>query len=125
PASRAGHASVLLLGDTGPGDAAEGTLRQQGYDYPYRATVDLVRGADLAITNLEMPLTERGSPPTLYKDYIYRARPEAAAALAWAGIDVVSLANNHVIDYGDVGLDDSLTYLHQAGLATLGAGMSE
>jgi poly-gamma-glutamate synthesis protein (capsule biosynthesis protein) len=123
--NRPGHASVLLLGDTGPGDAAEDTLRDKGYEYPYRATVDLVRGADLAITNLEMPITDRGTPPTLYKDYIYRARPEAAPALAWAGIDVVSLANNHVIDYGDVGLSDSIAAVKAAGMVSLGAGADE
>jgi poly-gamma-glutamate capsule biosynthesis protein CapA/YwtB (metallophosphatase superfamily) len=123
--SRPGHASVLVLGDTGPGDAAEETLVRSGYDYPYRATVDLVRGADLAIANLEMPITDRGSPPTLYKDYIYRARPEAAPALAWAGLDIVSLANNHVIDYGDVGLADSIDAVRRAGMISLGAGNDE
>jgi poly-gamma-glutamate synthesis protein (capsule biosynthesis protein) len=123
--NRPGHVSVLLLGDTGPGDAAEPTLQAQGYDFPYRATIDLVRGADLAVLNLEMPITDRGSPPTLYKDYIYRARPQAAAGLAWAGIDVVALANNHVIDYGDVGLADTLTALRRQGMVPLGAGLDE
>ena len=125
PPSRPGHASVLFLGDTGPGDAAEPTLRERGYDFPYRATVDLLRGADLTVVNLEMPITDRGSPPTLYKDYVYRARPDAAPALAWAGVDVVSLANNHVIDYGDVGLADTLAAVRAAGMVPLGAGADE
>lgn len=122
---RPGRVTLLFAGDTGPGDAAEPTLRERGYDFAYRGTVELTRDADLAVVNLEMPLTLRGQPPTLYKDYVYRARPEAAAALAWAGIDVVALANNHVVDYGDVGLADTLDDAQAAGLATLGAGRDE
>ncbi len=122
---RPGRVTLLIAGDTGPGDAAEPTLRARGYDWAYRGTVDLVRDADLGVVNLEMPITTRGAPPTLYKDYIYRARPEAAPALAWAGLDVVALSNNHVIDYGDVGLADTLDAIHAVGMSTIGAGRDE
>ena len=122
---RPGRATLLFAGDTGAGDAAEPVLAARGYDHAYRGVVDLTRGADLTIVNLEMPITARGAPPVLYKDYVYRARPAAAAALAWAGVGVVGLANNHVIDYGDVGLADTLDLVRGAGLATVGAGRDE
>lgn len=67
--------------------------------------------ADITVANLENPLTDTGTPhPT--KPILIRGRPANVAGLAYAGIDVVSLANNHIIDYGLEGMrqtQDSLT----------------
>jgi poly-gamma-glutamate synthesis protein (capsule biosynthesis protein) len=120
-----GEATLLFAGDTAEIDAALPTLTALGLTAPFRPTVDLVRGADLAVANLEAPITDRGRRFPLYKDYIYRAPSGSASALAWAGFDVLQLANNHITDYGDEGIDDTIRLLHAAGLATLGAGASQ
>ena len=81
---------------------------------------DLLREADIAMVNLESPITTRGTPSE--KAYIFRARPGTAAVLRDAGIDIVTLANNHIYDYGPDGLFDTITMLDAAGVAHVGAG---
>ena len=76
--------------------------------------------ADLAMVNLESAVTTRGTPEP--KDFHFRAPPSAYTALAAAGIDVASLANNHALDYGRVGLADTLDHAARADFAVVGAG---
>ncbi len=79
--------------------------------------------ADLAIANLETALTTRGEPED--KDYTFRAPPSALEAVAAAGIDVVSMANNHGVDFGPVGLEDTLAAIRQAPVAVVGIGADD
>jgi len=74
--------------------------------------------ADLAFANLESPLTAAPGPP-MGGAYDLRAPPEAVAALRVAGFDVVSLANNHALDAGEVGLQETVSTLSAAGIAPL------
>src|SRR5262249_19606489 len=66
----------------------------------------VLSSADLAMVNLETAVTERGTPAT--KEFTFRAPARAFTALASAGVDVATMANNHGLDYGPVGLLDSL-----------------
>ena len=76
--------------------------------------------ADLNIANLECPLTDEGTPhPT--KSIVFRGRPSNVAGIAWAGIDVVSLGNNHIIDYGQRGMEETQEVLDAAGILWGGA----
>jgi poly-gamma-glutamate capsule biosynthesis protein CapA/YwtB (metallophosphatase superfamily) len=74
--------------------------------------------ADVAVANLESPLTVRPSSA----DQDLHAEPAAVAALQAAGFDVVSLANNHALDAGQAGLDETALTLTGAGIAALSAG---
>lgn len=76
--------------------------------------------ADVRVGNLECALTDRSTSE--HKKYPLQAPPEAAQALSLGKFDVVSLANNHAMDYGYQGLTDSQNYLNQYGVATVGAG---
>jgi poly-gamma-glutamate capsule biosynthesis protein CapA/YwtB (metallophosphatase superfamily) len=76
--------------------------------------------ADVLVGNLECALTTSSIPQA--KSYTFAAPPEAAQALAMAGFDVVSLANNHAMDFGSQGLADSLDNLRTAGIRGVGAG---
>jgi poly-gamma-glutamate capsule biosynthesis protein CapA/YwtB (metallophosphatase superfamily) len=76
--------------------------------------------ADLAMVNLESAVTTRGTPEP--KRFHFRAPATAYAAIKAAGVDVVSLANNHALDYGRVGLTDSLASASAAGMPVVGAG---
>jgi len=79
--------------------------------------------ADLAVVNLETAITTRGTPEP--KEFHFRAPPKAYNALKAAGIDVASLGNNHALDYGRVGLADSLDAAKAANMPVIGAGRNE
>jgi hypothetical protein len=76
--------------------------------------------ADVAVVNLETAITERGTPAT--KAYTFRAPADALTALAAAGIDTASVANNHGLDYGAEGLEDTLAAETATGFDLIGAG---
>ncbi len=84
----------------------------------------LLRRADLVVVNLETAVTERGEPAP-NKQYHFRAPASAFRALRAGGIDVVTLANNHGMDYGEVGLRDTLKSAKAAGVALIGAGLNQ
>ena len=79
-----------------------------------------LRAPDVMMLNLETALTDRGAPePKLYN---FRAPPRSLATLRAAGVDVVSLANNHAADYGAVGVADTLAAVEDNGLPAVGFG---
>jgi len=91
-------------------------------DVPFASITALLRRSDVVAGNLECALTERRRPAR--NDACYRASPAYAEALAGASFSVVSLANNHAMDYGDAGLIDTVSALHANGVKTIGAGAS-
>jgi poly-gamma-glutamate capsule biosynthesis protein CapA/YwtB (metallophosphatase superfamily) len=127
---RKGPVRLVAVGDLMLGGAVRSLIRARGPDYPFRGFRRLLQDADIAFGNLETPLSERGvptpgkSPRSLRSrtNYLFRAPPTAASGLAWGGFDVVSVANNHTMDYGGDALADTLTCLTQAGVAPVGAG---
>ncbi len=76
--------------------------------------------ADIAFGNLECVLSKR--PFVVSKRILLRADPSSAAGLARAGFDVLSVANNHSLDAGSAGLDDTLGVLGKVGILGVGAG---
>lgn len=80
----------------------------------------VLQAADLAVVNLETAITERGEPAP--KQFTFRAPASAFTALAAAGVDVASMANNHGLDYGPVGLEETLTAAAEWGFPVIGIG---
>ncbi|HEX7844060.1 MAG TPA: CapA family protein [Kofleriaceae bacterium] len=91
--------------------------------YPWGETLDVLDAArpDVRIANLETAITRRGEPDP-DKRIHYRVSPENAACLRAPRIDVCTLANNHVLDWGTAGLFDTLDTLDRLGIARCGAG---
>ena len=79
--------------------------------------------ADLSVVNLETAVTTRGTPQA--KEFTFRAPPAAFQALKGAGVDVVTMANNHALDYGPAGLSDTLAAAQQAGMPVVGLGADD
>lgn len=79
--------------------------------------------ADLAVVNLETALTERGAP--IGKEFHFRAPATALDTLAEAGVDAVSMANNHGADYGSQGLRDTLAARSSSPIPIVGIGADE
>jgi poly-gamma-glutamate synthesis protein (capsule biosynthesis protein) len=76
--------------------------------------------ADFAMVNLETAITTRGEPQP--KEFRFRAPPSAMAALRDAGVDLVTMANNHGLDYGPVSVPDALAASAETGLPVVGIG---
>jgi poly-gamma-glutamate synthesis protein (capsule biosynthesis protein) len=122
-------ARVAFLGDTLLGGEAQSVLDDRGYGYAFEGVAHVLAGADLVVANHEGPITPRDEPQDKLdlgrKRYWYRALPASARALADAGVGVVSLANNHVLDFGPHGLLDTIAFLDEAHIAHCGAGPDE
>jgi poly-gamma-glutamate synthesis protein (capsule biosynthesis protein) len=80
----------------------------------------VLRRADLAVVNLETAITERGTPAP--QDFTFRAPPAALTALKAAGVDVATMANNHGMDFGPVGMRDSMAAARSAKFPVVGVG---
>lgn len=87
--------------------------------------MDLIRGADVGFTNLEMLFHDYESPPMNESGGTWmRAEPALVKELVWAGFDLVSRANNHAGDYGIGGMRLTTKYVREAGLVQAGVGES-
>ncbi|MCL4264149.1 MAG: CapA family protein [Anaerolineae bacterium] len=95
-------------------------LTQGHLAYPFAKVTHLFQAADITVGNVESALGTGGEPAP--KSYPFRAPPEAAEALALAGFDVVSLANNHGMDYGPETLLEGISLLKAAHVQPIGAG---
>lgn len=81
----------------------------------------LMTGADITMVNQEFAFSDRGTPME-DKQYTFRIPPTRVKIFQEMGIDVVSLANNHALDFGTIALEDSFETLDQAGILYAGAG---
>ena len=80
----------------------------------------VLKSADFTALNLETAVTSQGAPQP--KAYHFRTTPAAFTALRDAGVDLVTMANNHVLDYGQVGLADTLAAAKAAKFPYVGIG---
>lgn len=84
---------------------------------------EAAREADLFVLNLECCVSDRGRRwPDPGKPFFFRAPPRAVELLVHLGVDCVTLANNHALDYGEQALLDTFEHLDAAGIAWAGAG---
>jgi poly-gamma-glutamate synthesis protein (capsule biosynthesis protein) len=81
---------------------------------------DLFQMADVAMVNLECPITTRGKK--FDKPFNFRMDPKFVSAIKNAGIDIVNIANNHIFDYDNVGVFDTILYLDSLGIHHVGGG---
>jgi poly-gamma-glutamate capsule biosynthesis protein CapA/YwtB (metallophosphatase superfamily) len=101
----------------------EGVIRNRLTGDPestFGPIASVLRGADLAMVNLETAITTRGTPQG--KSFTFRAPPSAFRALKGAGVDVATMANNHGMDYGQIGLQDSIQAAEDADFPVVGIG---
>ena len=116
--------SLLFCGDFSPVRRFEDVVPREG-SAVFGDLQEKVCDSDISFLNLEAPLSTRGAPipkngkrgkPGL------RGHPDSIRAVAEAGFNVVSLANNHTMDWGEEAMADTLALCESHGLATCGAG---
>lgn len=117
-----GEVTMSFVGDVIFAGRVKTRLETDGYDYPYVQVEQLLQ-ADLTIANMESPITNRGQAQL--KEYTYQSTPLALPAFRNAGFDLVTLANNHILDYGVDGLIDTMNHLQNNNIAFVGAGKTE
>lgn len=114
--------TLAAVGDVLPHRRVKSTARTAGWQAVFGDAVPLLQRADIAFANLEGPIApdhDRG-----VFDEVFNAPADLAPALATAGIDVVSMANNHAFDQGPDGLAETWTRVRDAGVVAVGAGPS-
>lgn len=121
-----GSSKIIFVGDIMLDRGVETAIMEYGggdYKFPFLKTADYLRSADIAVGNLEGPVSDKG-----YKAgsiYSFRADPEAVEGLESAGFDLVCFANNHVFDYSRDAFEDTMSRLKKAGINYAGAGFSK
>src|SRR5271157_2610722 len=98
--------SILCLGDILLVNEAERRVIYNGEEYPFLKIEHELSKYDFVFANLEAPVTDRGSPFS-GKAYSFRMNPAISQCISKLKIDVVSISNNHLMDYGVPGLEDT------------------
>ncbi len=114
--------TVLVGGDVNMGRQIGQKILAGDVDYPFTKISETLQEADITFVNLESQLADLGGEtqsPT--NEFRFAGPPEGARSLANAGIDIVSVANNHMWDYGRDRLLETLDHLDSAGVAFVGA----
>ncbi len=122
-ATPSGSVTIAAVGDIMLARRITTLMDEHGAIYPFERVLPLLQNADLTIANSEGSFTERGGAQV--KAYTFRVPPRFASGLAQAGIDAVSLGNNHTADYGPDGVQDTIAALDAAGVKHAGAGMND
>jgi poly-gamma-glutamate capsule biosynthesis protein CapA/YwtB (metallophosphatase superfamily) len=113
--------TMLFTGDIMLDRGVEFYITQHNdWKWPFLLIADTLKNADLTFGNLESVISDKGQ--NLGSIYSFRADPKALEGLTSAGFDVLSVANNHSLDYGSDALQDSIQRLKDSGIVPIGGG---
>jgi poly-gamma-glutamate capsule biosynthesis protein CapA/YwtB (metallophosphatase superfamily) len=118
-----GVITLSAVGDVALARELAERIDTYGPAYPFELVRDLYASADVSFANLEGVIGLRGAP--VQKSYVFRNPPAHVRALIEGGVDIVSLANNHTLDYGPDGLIDTMLTASANGIAHVGAAVDE
>lgn len=115
---------LLFVGDLSSRGRTEERVMQGKTKNIFEKILPILKKKDLSIVNLENPLSERGIP-ILKTGPTIKGKPENVELLKECQFDVATLANNHMGDYGNLAIKDTLTILNQNNIFSVGAGMNK
>lgn len=113
---------IIAVGDIMLGRGVEGRLKDKGYIYPFKRVYDILNQGDIVFGNLEAPLTQSAYSLDKRMKYVLKAEAAAIHGLKYAGFNLLSLANNHIMDYYEKGLLDTINILNRYNISYSGAG---
>lgn len=118
---------IVAVGDILLGRGVGSRLKDanRNFTYPFLEVADILKKGDVVFANLEEPITARTHSLKGIKEggkYVLKNDPEAIEGLTYAGFNLFSLANNHILDYYEEGLFDTMAVLDKYGIAYSGAG---
>jgi poly-gamma-glutamate synthesis protein (capsule biosynthesis protein) len=118
--------SLLFVGDIMMNRGVEGVIQKEAggnWDFPFQFIAGDLRNADVTFANLEGPVSDKGVDK--HNLYSFRMDPGIIESIKDAGVDVVSLANNHVGDWGREAFEDTMRRLRRASVQYAGAGWNK
>lgn len=112
---------IFISGDFTPRHRAYEVIKNKDFSLLFGDVLPYIKQADISITNLESPLIDEGNPipktgPNL------KSPTDSIEALKYAGFDMVTLANNHMMDFGVEGLNSTISICEKNGIRCIGAG---
>ena len=113
---------VLAAGDVMFDWGLRETMKTKGFYSPILGLKSLFETADIRMVNLETPVTSGNLEPDKIKSYVFNAKPEELGLLEFLEVDHVFLANNHSMDYGKEGLEETMKILNEKSIGFSGAG---
>lgn len=118
-----GSYTIAAVGDCMLGREVEKHFRRAPEDFNFKDIKPLLNGHDLIIANLENPVGTKGTPDEVQEAHVtFRSHPDTLRILKELGVNAVSLGNNHMLDYGEAALIDTLECLDEYGIRHAGAG---
>lgn len=123
PQQNVGEISIIAVGDITIGSTFTPLIERSGAGVFFEGTASLIQSADVATVSLNSSISDRGEPNP-NQEFRFRAAPGLARALANAGFDAISLATPHIMDFGIVALEDTVTHLDWYNVKSMGAGMT-
>jgi len=118
--------TLLAVGDIMLDRGVEYMVKNYGdndFKFPFLKIADYLKKADLLLGNLESIISDKGR--RVGSIYSFRAEPTAITGLIYAGFDILSVANNHLFDYGQEAMEDNFRRLKEAGIDYVGGGFNE
>ena len=109
---------LSAVGDVMLGRWLTAVLKDKGHEWPFLKVKDTLSNSDIAFCNLECPMSDRGK--IIRKEFNFRASTDSVRSLEYAGFDIVSLANNHCLDYNLYALYDTTKTLTENGIKYCG-----
>ncbi len=114
--------SLVAVGDIMLAGRTKRVLAERGRNYPFEAVLPILKRAAIILGNLEGPFALKAQKAQ--RTFSYRVDPDLATTLAHAGINVLTLANNHLLDCDRAGVIETMDVLARAGVASVGAGVN-
>lgn len=114
--------AIGFAGDVMIGRGVNATITNNGYSYPWGNVLPVLKNTDINIVNLEAALTN--SNKKVFKTFNFKATPDRIKTLKEASVTVANLANNHILDFSEEGLIETIKTLDEIGIKHTGAGMN-
>lgn len=113
---------ISLGGDIMFDRGVKKNINKYGIEYPFSGVRDIFKKDDITFLNLETSITNISKPANPKKEYNFASDPKTAKELKNSSVEIVSLSNNHSMDYGHKGFVDTMNYLDDAEVLYVGGG---
>lgn len=120
---RSDEVRILITGDFYGGNRINDLIMRDQYSKIFNDFLPYIQSSDISITNLESPLTSSDNPISKTGP-VLKSNPNLVNALKFAGFNLVTLANNHIMDYGKIGLEETIHILERNEIDYVGAGLN-